>query len=370
VPVLIDSTGIQNDINTHFTAVSNHNSDINNELRVVYVVDKNTKIPIFFKNISGNIIDNSILINTINELYALDVNIELLIVDAGYSSNNNISELLKINIPFLTRLPKNRLEHKTLFAEYDSALMMGENAEKYGDRLLYGVKAKILIHNIEVFAYIMRNMDVFISEQKHILDKYDNSNIKNDIINEKILKAGKFILISTSDLPVKEILPLYYQRQIIDQLFDIAKTYANMDVIRAYKDHTIKGILLISFFSSILYTIINEKLTDKKFCGLSAIIKLRYLQIKIYEKMNIIEEMTNDHKQIFNYLKLELPFRLEDNNFLHKDSYLTSLRDKKAKKGRPKGRTTRKKADLESSVAHSSREASQGLTTPTPGSPA
>ncbi|MDR3186300.1 MAG: hypothetical protein LBU04_05790, partial [Christensenellaceae bacterium] len=159
--------------------------------------------------------------------------------------------------------------------------------------------------------------------------------------------------------------------QIIEQLFDIAKTYANMDVIRAHKDPTIKGILLISFLSSVLYTIINEKLTDTKFCGLSAIIKLRYLQIKIYEKMNIIEEMTKDQKQIFNYLKLELPFRLEDNNFFHKDSYLTSLRDKKAKKGRPKGSTTRKKADLESSVvAHTSREASQGLTTPTPDSPA
>jgi transposase len=106
IPVLIDSTGLPNEIKTNFTAVNNHNGVISNEIRLIYVVDKRTKLPIFYRCVPGNIIDNSALISTINMLHTFDVNIELIIMDAGYCSLDNLSKLISTNISFITRMLK------------------------------------------------------------------------------------------------------------------------------------------------------------------------------------------------------------------------------------------------------------------------
>jgi hypothetical protein len=85
-PILLDSTGMPNSIKIDKTAVSNHSRVINNEIRLIYVVDSDSGLPIFFKAISGNIIDNSTLKTTIALLKASNINVKLIIIDAGYSS--------------------------------------------------------------------------------------------------------------------------------------------------------------------------------------------------------------------------------------------------------------------------------------------
>ena len=79
---------------------------ISNEIRLIYIVDKSRKLPLYFRYVAGNIIDNSTLINTINMLLAHGIEIDIVIMDAGYSSTDNLSELLSANIRFITRMQK------------------------------------------------------------------------------------------------------------------------------------------------------------------------------------------------------------------------------------------------------------------------
>ena len=51
--VLIDSTGLPNDIHFDISAVNNHNGVISREVRLIYVVERNTGFPIFFPLCSG-----------------------------------------------------------------------------------------------------------------------------------------------------------------------------------------------------------------------------------------------------------------------------------------------------------------------------
>jgi hypothetical protein len=55
--VLIDSTGLQTD--SHFDGVklSNHNGVISRESRLIYVVERNTGLPVYFRSVPGNIVD-------------------------------------------------------------------------------------------------------------------------------------------------------------------------------------------------------------------------------------------------------------------------------------------------------------------------
>jgi transposase len=115
IPILIDSTGIPNDIDISLTAINNHNGVISNEIRMIYIVDKDTTLPIFFRIVPGNIVDNSTLINTINLLLTYGINIAIVIIDADYSSENNIRQLIEAKIPFVTRMTKNRKNIRNLY---------------------------------------------------------------------------------------------------------------------------------------------------------------------------------------------------------------------------------------------------------------
>jgi transposase len=335
IPILIDSTGLQNDINTYLTAISNHNGDINNEMRLIYVIDKDTKMPIFFRIVSGNIIDNTTFINTVNSLLALGIKIQLVIMDAGYSASNNIAELLELNIPFLTRLTKNRSEHKQLIREHGTDLEHISNAIMYGNRLLYAKKIPINMYNHQIFAYIMLDDDQARNDSKNIVKKFLEHDIDEKKASDKLSHSGKFVLISSFDLDINQVLPLYYQRQAIEQIFDISKTYANVSTLRAHSSETIRGVILICFISTIIYTIISGKLSKTKYSTCAALLKMHYLRIKMYEDFTMIEVLNKEEKDLFGYLNLDCPFNLENGTLLKKSPFLASLANAKKKKGRP-----------------------------------
>jgi hypothetical protein len=55
--ILIDSTGLPNATRIPITAVNNHNGVVSEEVRLIYVVQQDTGLPLFFRYVAGNIID-------------------------------------------------------------------------------------------------------------------------------------------------------------------------------------------------------------------------------------------------------------------------------------------------------------------------
>jgi transposase len=172
IPILIDSTGLPNDIKNHLTAINNHNGLISNEIRLIYVVDKRTKLPIYFRLIPGNIIDNSTLITTLNLLRANNVEIEVVIMDAGYSSLKNLEQLLNANIAFITRLSKNRNDYKFLISKYGQSLRVDGNLVSYGNRHFYGQKVPYELFGKEITAFVMLDINQETEDENYYIDKY------------------------------------------------------------------------------------------------------------------------------------------------------------------------------------------------------
>ena len=91
--VLIDSSGLPNDSKLSVTQISNHNGNISLEARLIYVLDRKTGMPIYFRYCPGNAVDVSTLCTTLAELKQYKVDIDFAIVDAGYFSEDNVREL-------------------------------------------------------------------------------------------------------------------------------------------------------------------------------------------------------------------------------------------------------------------------------------
>ncbi|MDR0548005.1 MAG: transposase, partial [Deltaproteobacteria bacterium] len=118
VGILIDSTCLPNDIDLPITATTNHGQGVENQIRLIYVVDRETFSPIYYRAIPGNVVDVITLKNMISELKSLDVNIGYSVLDAGYNSESNLEELYKLDINFITRLISNRGLYKELLAKH------------------------------------------------------------------------------------------------------------------------------------------------------------------------------------------------------------------------------------------------------------
>jgi transposase len=94
--------------NILLTTVNNHNGLISNEIRLIFVVERNSGYPIYYRSVLGNIIDVTTLNMVITELQKYNIKVDRAILGAGYYSENNIKLLIDNNIPFMTRMISNR----------------------------------------------------------------------------------------------------------------------------------------------------------------------------------------------------------------------------------------------------------------------
>jgi hypothetical protein len=128
----IDSTGLKNAIKTFLTARNNHNSVITNEIRLITVLDKISGYPIYYRYVPGNIVDVSTLIMILNEMHEYNIAIHQAILDAGYYSEDNLNELSKLNISFITKMIPRKGLYEQLINEYVPRLKEPENFVTFG----------------------------------------------------------------------------------------------------------------------------------------------------------------------------------------------------------------------------------------------
>jgi hypothetical protein len=132
-------------------------------------------------------------------------------------------------------------------------------------------------------------------------------------------------------------LPIYYTRELIEQFFDILKTYVGVLSLRGHSEKTIRGLLLIAFISSAVYTYLGKELAGLKFSAHLALIKMGNAIIKIYSDTELLEELTKDQKDIFEKMQLNNPYEVEKGNLLQNKPFFHRLKSGSKKRGRPAG---------------------------------
>ena len=310
--ILVDSTGMPNDIRFPLTAINNHNGKISNETRLILAVDRITGLPLLFRYAAGNIVDVTTLKSTLLELNAYGVNVDFSILDAGYYSEKNILALYANGIRFVTRLRPNLKLYKTLVAGCICDLESTCNAVFYRNRLLYIKRVPIGLFGRTAYAYVaidyQRRHDEAYAYIKKALEDKDAD--MNDI-DRKAKTKGMFIIIASDEIATSEILPLYYMRQAIEQVFDIYKNNADLIPLRTHGEDTFRGHLMLSFISTIAFMQVNQLLDGIKFTAEGAFRSLNNLKCKVFDNHILVKEATKKEGDIASHLGIELPLRLE-----------------------------------------------------------
>lgn len=311
VGVLIDSTGLPNDIHFSLAAVNTHNGVTSNETRLLLVVDRKTEMPLFFRYNAGNIVDVTTLRSTIAELAALGVQTDYAIVDAGYYSESNIRSLYgddddgQKTIPFLTRLGSNLKLYKQLVSEHVDDLAKSKYMLMQRDRLVSIKRVAIDLYGHAGYAYVAidharREDEIY----RYAKSAIDNEEVSHDEMDASIRSKGFFVLISSEMIETKDVLPLYYTRQAVEQIFDVGKNYADLLPLRVHSEETFRGHLMLSFVATVVFLTINRMLYGTAFNAQGAFLILKNQKCKVFDDRVLPKEINKKMNQIYKKLKV------------------------------------------------------------------
>lgn len=302
--VLVDSTGCPNACDIPITKISRHENDINIEFRLIAVVHKTTGIPIYYEIIPGNIVDISTVDNIIKKLKLLGCEVEYVIGDAGYCCPGVMERLILNGIDFMTRMnPAYNNYKEVVLNNIDKLKDNTDNTVRYHDRLVKIIKVESVIGKDKKtnedktgFIYLCRDMESYHGKSSHLMTSKKAKSMTSLEIENACNKFGVFAIVSTKELEVDEVLPEYYIRQGVEQLFDYAKNNGKLLPVRNHTVETIKGHILMSFIATFISIVIKNKLNilDTRYAAVPA-----YLREKISEDEETIEiETDNDIKHL------------------------------------------------------------------------
>jgi hypothetical protein len=307
VDVLIDSTGLPNSIHFPLTAVSNHNGQVSNEVRLIYVVQQGTNLPLYFRYVAGNIVDVSTLTKTILELKALNIDTRHAILDAGYVTDENAKEMFEAGISFVTRLRENRRLYKEIVTEHLPSLRSEENFVSYNARYAYIKRVDCeMIPGYNAYAYLGLDLSMSSLESSKLFMRASRDHMRDIDVHRAMSTHGVFVLISTRPIAKDKILPLYYTRQQIEQVFDICKNNTNLLPLRVQSEETLRGHLLLAFAAAVICKKLQEDLKDTEYTPENALLSLRNHKCKVFEDHVLTLEAAKRANDIYKRFKLKV----------------------------------------------------------------
>ena len=312
--ILIDSTGLANKINFPLAAISTHGGKTSRESRLILAVDRASSMPLFFRYAAGNIVDVTTLRATIAELAQYGVETKLTIVDAGYFCEKNAKSMLDSGIAFLTRVQANRVIFKDLLKTNIKGLTEIKYLTRYHQRLVYIKRVEMMMEGKKVYAYISIDVQRRNDEGYHYLQGALEDKAKGSLTDEDIEKKleglGVFVLICTECLETHEILPMYYTRQAIEQIFDVSKNNIELLPLRVHSEETFRGHLMLSFIASAAYLTFSYSLKKSAYNAVGVFLNARNLKCKVYKNIVLVKEPSKITREAAALLKIELPEKI------------------------------------------------------------
>lgn len=306
--VIIDSTALPNQIHFPFNACGYNDGSIDKQIRFLFVVDKNSFLPLFFRYLSGNIVDVSSLNMTLEELKRYGVKNSFVLIDSGFFSEDNVKDLYEAEIDFLTRLPSSRKIYKDLIKAETGDIERFDNAVRYGERALFIKQKRIDLFGRDAYAYIVLDPERKGRETRKLLlnTLEEQESDEDENLNFKLMKKGIMILISSFEMKKEEVVPFYYMRQNVERLFGFSKDDLKIVPLRVHKEETLRGYLLLTFIALVMFVLLKKSI-GKKHTVEEILLTMRNLKCKVYEDEVLVQELTRQQKEVIEKLNIIVP---------------------------------------------------------------
>ena len=305
--IIIDSTALPNEIDMGLSSWGYGDSSIEMQIRLVCVVDRASGMPVYYRYTGGNIVDVSVFNTTIDELRHIGIQSSFVLVDAGFFSEDNIREMHRKGIDYLIRLPASRRIYKDLIKKYSHEMEKACNAVRFGKRILFIRQEQVELYGGEVHAYIVLDPERKGREVKRLmLEAIEDGRVKEESIEYELARRGIMILLSSFEIEGEEVVPLYYMRVKVEQLFGFSKDDLTLLPLRVHKEETLRGYLFLMFLTLVVFTMLRKGLQNK-YTVEEALMCMRNLKCKVFDKEVLVGETSKQQKEILSLLNIIVP---------------------------------------------------------------
>ena len=308
--ILIDSSGLPNAIHFPLTAVNNHNGVSSQEVRLIYVVQQRTGLPLFFRYVAGNVIDVTTLTRTIAELKSNGVNTKFAILDAGYYTGTNADVLLDAGVSFITRMKGNFKICKEIVWEHLASLESRENLVRYNKRLVYIKCVSCMIgekNNRPAYAYLCKDLAMKHELEKHLVERAGDQGMSDDDVFDAMQNQGIFMLIASRKISKEKLLPLYYTRDQVEKIFELCKQDGKILPLNVETEATFRGHLMMTFMAAAILKLMSDKLKKTTLTTESMFMNLHEQHAIIYDDMFVTTEPVKKMNEAYKTFKVQCP---------------------------------------------------------------
>jgi len=238
----------------------NPNHSLNPQVRLLYIFDRTSFMPVFYRMVPGNIVDRNALKETVISSGCRNC---IIIADKGFYSKVNLSFLMSEKLDFILPLQRNT----TLIAkDFESNI----DDRKFDGRFVF--KDRIIWHkkyptgNLGNYVYLFRDdqrkSQAELRFQEQLEASYGEEEItETDFFSD--MRRGLYAFVSNLDQDPKSIFMSYKERWDIEQCFDYLKNSVSTSAPYQRTNESLFAWSFINHVSLLYYYGIVRALRDK-----------------------------------------------------------------------------------------------------------
>lgn len=263
----VDSTPLPNDIhNNPFNALCSHGlKGCAVQSRLVLVLDEKTGFPVWFDVIPGNVLDLNTTMNVVNDVaVSLDIEIESLVLDAGYVSQELV-RVFHVGSPktIIGRMPaKKGYPFKELYWQCKPEINRGKYSFVRGGHTYFGKQKQIQLFGQTEYAYVYVDHENALHGFKNYLlaNEQEFEQLKDKDKDWLTVKNGYFVLLSNKQCTPQQLLTEYFERTQIELVFKTAKDYLQLLPLSKWSADAVKGKILQDIIDTIVILMLRKEI--------------------------------------------------------------------------------------------------------------
>lgn len=319
----VDSTPLPNDIDDNpFNALCCHGVSSSEIMtRLVLVLDEASGLPVWYDIIPGNVLDINTVMIVVNDVAdSLGIEIESLVLDAGYVSKDLVEAFhIGTDKTIIGRMPARKgYPYKTLYWEVKDLINRGKYAFVRKHHAYFGFRKEIELFGHKEYAYIyvdqynaLKRFSDYLSEHE---EEYTELKAKDK--DWLTVKYGYFVLISNRDLTPKELLSEYFGRTDIEVVFKTSKEYLDLLPLSKWTNQTVRGKILHDIIDTIAFLMFRKSLTHSGRSSSEIFGKCQALMCSRNSKGIVtVETPSKQVKEYYRTLNLTVPAHVEMRKF-------------------------------------------------------
>ena len=313
--------------------------------------EKSVGLPVAYNIYPGSITDVVTLKNITNLINRYKLNLDFLVMDKGFYSQENIKDLSKKGLKYIVPMSFSTKLSKEILIDLNEEILLARSSFVFSESVYFYAKKEVLIGKTKCFAHVYLDKQRRASQENRLMKKiseledkfskkqfsteneakiYLEETLKSqkkyfdisktnstfsisrneEVFKSEILKMGSLILITNSnDANRDDILSLYRKKDCVEKVFLSFKHDVNEKRNRTHSLINMRGSIFINFLSLILITWIDHVMKEKNLYEKMSKGELYKTldQMKLYELATgetMLGEISKKQKDIFSAFKI------------------------------------------------------------------